>query len=81
MNQGDKVELQVKNTEMYSYELPEQGSQGTVLKSTFHMGLLQMFGVELPVCLVNFSTGIVSIFPEDLKLIEETNLSNNQEIN
>lgn len=81
MISGDKVQLKVKNSEMYSYELPEEGSQGTVLKSTFHSGLLQMFGVELPVIMVNFSTGICSIFPEDLKLIEETKISNNQELN
>jgi len=81
MNSGDKVELKVKNHEMYSYELPEEGSQGTVLKTTFHQGLLQMFGVELPIVMVNFSTGICSIFPEDLKVIEESNLSNNHEIN
>lgn len=81
MNQGDKVELKVINSEMYSYELPEDGSQGTVIKSTFHMGLLQMFGVELPVVMVNFSTGVCSIFPEDLRLIEENKNNNNQELN
>jgi hypothetical protein len=81
MNQGDKVQLKVTNSEMYSYELPEDGSQGTVIQSTFHMGLLQMFGVELPVVMVNFSTGICSIFPEDLRLIEENKNNNNQELN
>lgn len=81
MNPGDKVQLQVQNSEMYSYELPEEGSFGTVLKSTFHMGLIQMFGVELPVVMVNFSTGICSIFPEDLKLIEEHELTSNHELN
>lgn len=81
MNSGDKVQLKVTNHEMYSYELPEDGSFGTVLKSTFHSGLLQMFGVELPVIMVNFSIGICSIFPEDLKLIEENKNNNNQELN
>lgn len=78
MKSGDKVQLQVKNSEMYSYELPEEGSQGTVIRSTFHQGLLQMFGVELPIVMVNFSTGICSIFPEDLKVIESSNQINNE---
>ena len=81
MKSGDKVKLEVKNSEMYSYELPEEGSFGTVIKSTFHMGLLQMFGVELPVVMVNFSIGICSIFPEDLKVIESMEIIFDEEIN
>lgn len=81
MNAGDKVQLQVTNPEMYSYELPEDGSFGTVIKSTFHAGLLQMFGVELPVVMVNFSIGICSIFPEDLKIIDSKPEINQNEFN
>lgn len=77
MNIGNKVKLQIKNLDMYSYELPEDGSFGTVIKNTFHMGLLQMFGVELPIVMVNFSTGIYSIFHEDLILINASSTETN----
>lgn len=74
LNSGARVELQIQNLELYPLVPPPNGMTGTVLHRTHHLGLMQMFGVELPMLIVQFELDgykSFSVYEDDVKIVEE----------
>lgn len=70
-NVGDIVQAKKHSKEVYPYNVPV-GIKGIIKISTFHIGLMQMLGVEIPVCLVKFPNETeVIVYEDDLELIQE----------
>ena len=81
---GDIVQARLHNKEVYPYNVP-MNTKGIVKLITFHVGLMQMLGVEIPICLVKFpNENEVVVYEDDLELIEEgtnENLDSSSSVN
>lgn len=77
IEQGDIVKFHPSSDEIYPYITPEPGSVGEVKTVTFNIGLMQLMGVEVPMCLVQFSDTLLHVYTEDLRLVKKHNTNTN----
>lgn len=70
---GSKVKLLVEtDNEIYSYQIPPQGSIGIIKELGTQQMLKLLFDINVPFHLVEFETGEeVSIYEHDLKMVFE----------
>lgn len=69
---GDIVVFKPQSDEVYMWEIPAFGTTGSIRALTHNVGLAQMLGVYLPMCMVDFGLGSYTpIYLEDLKLKEK----------
>lgn len=73
IEQGDIVKFYPSSDEIYPYITPEPGSIGEVKTVTLNIGLMQLMGVEIPMCLVQFSDTLLHVYTEDLRLVKKQN--------
>lgn len=72
MNEGDKIKVNCKNLDLYPSKPPANGTEGIILKKTIHFGLKDMFGIELPMYIVQFDLDAketFSFYEEDITKI------------
>ena len=66
---GTTVRLTVENdNDFYSYELPVQGSIGTVEEETYQLGFYSLFGIKVPMSIVKWENGTkTAVYNLDLR--------------
>lgn len=70
---NDIVQFEPINDEIYYSLVPKHGTRGIVKLLSYNVGLMQMFGVMLEMCLVKFDTKEeIVVYAEDLVLIERS---------
>lgn len=77
IEQGDIVRFYPSSNEIYPYITPEPGSIGEVKTVTLNIGLMQLMGVEVPMCLVQFADSLLHVYTEDLRLVKKQNTNTN----
>jgi len=69
---GDIVVFKPQCDEVYMWEVPNFGATGSIKSLTHNVGLAQMLGIYLPMCVVDFGLGSYTpVYLEDLKLKEK----------
>jgi hypothetical protein len=66
---GTIVQLTVENdNDFYSYELPVQGSIGTVEEETYQLGFYSLFGIKVPMSIIKWENGAkTAVYNLDLR--------------
>ena len=66
---GTTVQLTVENdNDFYSYELPPQGSIGTIEEETYHLSFYPLFGIKVPMSIVKWENGTkTAVYNLDLR--------------
>lgn len=60
------------DNDIYSYQIPPQGSIGTIKELGTQLALKYLFNIDIPFHLVQFESGEeVSIYEHDLKMVFE----------
>lgn len=71
-SKGDIVRFKPQTDDIYSWEIPEIGSTGSIVLLTHNVGLDQMLGVYLPMCVVDFGLETYTpVYLEDLRLVQK----------
>lgn len=66
---GTTVQLTVESdNDFYSYQLPSQGSIGTVEEETYQLGFYSLFGIKVPMSVVSWENGTrTAVYNLDLR--------------